>query len=102
MFYSDSQQVADVWRVAMRETKTRGDLLASQIALALIGAVRVVRGLWKGLTDAERYAVADDAVRALKEHGDPWKLNEDLPWPQSDDSKDDKQARETKIVRRGG
>lgn len=88
----------------MRETKTRGDLLASQIAFALIGAARVVRGLWKGLTDAERYAVADNAVNALKEHGDPWKLNGDLPpsravqpsysqmqsWPQTKDGEDSK------------
>jgi hypothetical protein len=62
----------------MREMQTRGDLLASQIAFALKGAVRVVRGLWKGLTDEERYAVAEDAVKGLKEHGDPWLLNEDL------------------------
>jgi hypothetical protein len=67
--------------MVMREMKTRGDLLASAISFALIRARTVVRGLWKGLTDEDRYAVADDAVKEMKRYGDPWRLNEDLPPP---------------------
>ena len=63
----------------MREMKTRGDLLASRIAFALIGACAVVRGLWKGLTDDERYRVADSTVVEMKKYGDPWQLNDPLP-----------------------
>jgi len=55
----------------MSEMKTRGDLLASRIAFALIRAVKVVRGLSLGLRDDERYAVADDAVKEMKRYGDP-------------------------------
>ena len=49
------------------------------VAFALIKARKVVRGLREGLTEDERYAVADAVVWRLKEHGDPWKLSEDLP-----------------------
>jgi hypothetical protein len=55
----------------MSEMKTRGDLLASRIAFALIRAVKVVRGLSLGLTSEERCAVADDAVKEMKRYGDP-------------------------------
>jgi hypothetical protein len=57
---------------------TRGDLLAHSISFALIGARKAVRGLWATLTEAERWAVASRAVAALKEHGDKWKLNEEM------------------------
>jgi hypothetical protein len=63
----------------MRERKTRGDLLFFAISFALNGAVKVIRGLRHGLTDEERDAVADRAVLEMKKHGDPWRLNEDLP-----------------------
>jgi hypothetical protein len=63
----------------MREMKTRGDLLSFAISFALIGARTMVRGFWRGLTDEERYAVADRAVLEMKKHGDPWNLNEELP-----------------------
>jgi hypothetical protein len=33
--------------------------------------------LKEGLTEEERYAVADHTVAQLKEHGDPWRLNEE-------------------------
>jgi hypothetical protein len=33
--------------------------------------------LKEGLTEDERYAVADHTVTQLKEHGDPWRLNEE-------------------------
>jgi hypothetical protein len=32
-----------------------------------------------GLSEDERYAVADHVVDQLKERGDPWRLNEDQP-----------------------
>jgi hypothetical protein len=32
-----------------------------------------------GLTEEERYAVADHAVAQLKKRGDPWRLNEEAP-----------------------
>jgi hypothetical protein len=35
--------------------------------------------LKEGLTEDERYAVADHAVTLLKERGDPWRLNEETP-----------------------
>lgn len=59
--------------------RTRGDLLRFAVAFALIKARKVVRGLREGLTEDERYAVADAVVWRLKEHGDPWKLSEELP-----------------------
>ena len=39
------------------------------LALALSRAVKIVRGLRQGLTEAERYAVADQVVSQLKERG---------------------------------
>jgi hypothetical protein len=44
-------------------------------------AQKVVRGLWIGLTDKERWDVASKTVEHLKEHGDKWKLNEELESP---------------------
>jgi hypothetical protein len=40
-----------------------------------------VRGLSHELTEEERYRVADDVVHRLKQHGDPWRLSEELPPP---------------------
>jgi hypothetical protein len=56
---------------------TRGDLLAHSISFALSRTQKVVRGLWKGLTEEERWEVARKTVEHLKEHGDPWRLNEE-------------------------
>ena len=56
---------------------TRGDVLRYRIAFALSRAVKVVRGLRQALTEAERYAVADDVVEQLKDRGDPWQLAQD-------------------------
>jgi hypothetical protein len=64
--------------------RTRGEVLSSAISFALIGAVKVVRGLGKGLSNDERYAVADAAVSQMKKYGDPWKLDEELPRPTGD------------------
>src|SRR5215831_1704894 len=61
--------------------RTRGDLLSFAIAFALMGARKLVRGLRQELTEEERYRVADDVVHRLKQHGDPWRLSEDLPPP---------------------
>jgi hypothetical protein len=55
-----------------------GQHLAHSISFALSKARKVVRGLWKGLTEKERWEVACRTVEHLKEHGDKWKLNEEL------------------------
>ena len=66
----------------MAEMRTR-DMLSFAIAFALIGARKLVRGLREGLTEEERYRVADDVVRRLEHHGGPWRLSEDLPPPRN-------------------
>jgi hypothetical protein len=57
----------------------RDEVLRYRIAFALSRASKIVRGLKQGLTEDERYAVADHVVRQLKERGDPWRLNEEQP-----------------------
>jgi hypothetical protein len=42
------------------------------------GGLKIVRGLKQGLSEEERYAVADQTVALLKERGDPWRLNEEV------------------------
>jgi hypothetical protein len=59
--------------------RTRGDMLRFAIAFALRGARKLVRGLRQGLSEEERFRVADDVVLRLKQHGDPWRLSDDLP-----------------------
>jgi hypothetical protein len=61
--------------------RTRGDLLRFSIAFALRRARKIVRGLRRGLTEDERYAVADAALSEINKHGDPWGLSEPLPDP---------------------
>jgi hypothetical protein len=56
---------------------TRGEHLAYAISHALTGAATIVRGMWRTLTDEERWAVARRTVDRLKEHGDKWKLDEE-------------------------
>jgi hypothetical protein len=58
---------------------TRGEVLRYAIAFALRRSRKIICGLKEGLTEAERYAVADHAVAQLKERGDPWRLNEEAP-----------------------
>jgi hypothetical protein len=53
------------------------DGLKYAIAFALRGARKIVRGLKQGLTETERYAVADHVVCQLKAHGDPWHLSDE-------------------------
>jgi hypothetical protein len=48
------------------------------ISFALSKARKVVRGLWFGLTEKERWEVACRTVEHLKEHDDKWKLNKEL------------------------
>ena len=55
---------------------TKGEVLRYAIAFALRRSRKIIRGLKEGLTEEERYAVADHAVAQLKERGDPWRLNE--------------------------
>jgi hypothetical protein len=61
--------------------RTRADLPSFAIAFALRGARKLVRGLREELNEEERYRVTNDVVRRLKQHGDPWRLSEDLPPP---------------------
>ena len=56
---------------------TQGEVLRYAIAFALGGASKIVRGLKQGLTEEERYAVADHVVAQLTDRGDPWRLNEE-------------------------
>ena len=56
---------------------TRGDVLRYSIAFALHRAAKIVRGLRQGLSEDERYAVADHVVSQLKERGDPWHLGDE-------------------------
>jgi hypothetical protein len=56
---------------------TKGEVLRYAIAFALRRSRKIIRGLKQGLTEEERYAVADHTVAQLKERGDPWRLNEE-------------------------
>jgi len=56
---------------------TRADVLRYNLAFALSRAAKIVRGLRQGLSEAERYAVADHVVSQLKERGDPWGLDQE-------------------------
>ncbi len=53
------------------------DILRHRIAFALSRASKIIRGLKQGLTEAERYPVADHVVAQLKERGDPWGLSKE-------------------------
>lgn len=59
-----------------KAVRTRGD-----IAFALMRARKLVHGLRQGLSEDERYLVADDVVHRLQQHGDPWRLSDELPNP---------------------
>jgi hypothetical protein len=48
------------------------------ISHALTGTATIVRGMWRTLTDQERMAVASRTDDKLKEHGDRWKLDEEI------------------------
>jgi hypothetical protein len=57
-------------------------MLRFAIAFALKEARKIIRGLRQGLSEEERYQIADEVVNRLKQHGDPWRLSEELPPPQ--------------------
>jgi hypothetical protein len=42
-------------------------------------ARKLVRGLRQGLSEEERFLVADDVVHQLQKYGDPWALSQELP-----------------------
>jgi hypothetical protein len=50
---------------------------ALRVAFALRTASKLVRGLRQGLTEEDRYRVADDVVNQLEKGG--WQLSEELP-----------------------
>ncbi len=52
------------------EVVIRGDEIPLRCA-------QIVRGLRQGLTELERYAVADHVGTQLKQRGDPWHLTEE-------------------------
>lgn len=54
-------------------------MLRFAIAFALRRARKLVRGLRQGLTEEERFLVAEDVVHQLQQHGDPWALSQELP-----------------------
>ena len=57
--------------------KTRGDQLVLAIAYALRGLRQPGRpGV---LSEEERYAIATRVVEKLRAHGDPWRLDDELP-----------------------
>lgn len=58
---------------------TKGEVLTYAPAYALTRSRKTVRGLKEGLTEGERFAVADHTVAQLKERGDPWRLSEEAP-----------------------
>lgn len=57
--------------------KTRGDQLIFAIAYALRGLK--ARGRTPSLSEVDRYAIAELVVARLREHGDPWRLDDELP-----------------------
>jgi len=62
--------------------KTRGDQLVLALAYALRGT-RLrgtrLRGRTGVLSEEDRYAIAELVVASLRAHGDPWRLDDDLP-----------------------
>jgi len=55
------------------------DKSANQIVQSEYGKrPKRLRGLWLGLTDKKRWDVACKTVEHLKEHGDKWRLNEEV------------------------
>jgi len=53
-------------------------MLRFAIAFALRRARKLVRGLRQGLSEEERFLVADDVVHQLRQHGDPWALSQEV------------------------
>jgi hypothetical protein len=53
-------------------------MLRFAVAFAFMRARKLVRGLRQGLSEEERYVIADDVVHRLHQNGDPWRLSEEL------------------------
>ncbi len=51
---------------------TRGQVPKHAVAFALMRARKIVRGAKAGLTEQDRYAIADHVVDQLMQRGDPW------------------------------
>ena len=77
--WSENVKASDFGRV-LREHAEKGANLVMGDAFtdedASRRAAKIVRGLKQALTEDDRFAVADDVVAQLKEHGDPWRLSE--------------------------
>jgi hypothetical protein len=56
---------------------TRADKLRSSVAYALF-KMRIPDRKGRLLTEAERYAIADQVVALLRLYGDQWKLDEEV------------------------
>ena len=56
---------------------TRADLLRSSITFALMKAK--IHGRKGVLTDAQRDEIASHVIAHLRNYGDPWRLDEELP-----------------------
>lgn len=54
-------------------------MLRFAIAFALRRVRKLVRGVRQGLSEEERYLIADDVVSQLRARGDSWRLSEELP-----------------------
>jgi hypothetical protein len=80
-----AQPLALVPYLFLHRPMTRGEHLAHCISYALIRARKVVRGLGLTLSKEERKAVAQAAVDELRQHGDLWRLDEELPDPGTDE-----------------
>lgn len=57
--------------------RTKADQLRHSIAFAL-GRPKI-QGRKGVLSEQDRYAIADEVVARLREHGDHWRLDEELP-----------------------
>ena len=55
----------------------RGEMLRFAVAFALRRLK--IHGRKGAMTEAQRYEAGDLVVRELKQYGDPWKLDEDIP-----------------------
>ena len=55
----------------------RGEMLRFAVAFAL--RKLKIHGRKGAMTEAQRYEAGDLVVRELKQYGDPWKLDDDVP-----------------------
>jgi len=78
MFFSGVNRPGGrLWIRSGRPLKTRGDQLIFAIAYALRGMRP--HGRPAVLSEDDRYAIAELVVKRLRDHGDPWRLDEEVP-----------------------